>query len=95
MAGFAGLVTFVMCGERCLTIAFPQHPEPNKQGVSMRGLLSTVITRPIHRLTIAGAVGTLVATTAFASNRSEPARLDGADLALENARILLGAPVCA
>ena len=59
----------------------------------MRGLLSTVITRPIQRLTIAGAIGTLVATTAFASNR-QPVSLDGADLALEKARILLGAPVC-
>lgn len=60
----------------------------------MHGLLWTVITRPIQRLMILGAIGTLVAATAFASNRDQHARLDGADLALEKARILLGAPVC-
>lgn len=61
----------------------------------MHGLLWTVITRPIQRLTIASAIGMLVAITAFASNQDQQPRLDSADLALEKARILLGAPVCA
>ncbi len=60
----------------------------------MRGMLSSVITRPIQRLTILSAIGMLVATTAFASNRSGQPKLDEADLALEKARILLGATVC-